>query len=61
MSESPYVKDPLNPTDAELSAAIQCGLDNGTLITVEDFKRHIEEPDAARRTPDLDREPEIGE
>lgn len=37
MPESPYVKDPLNPTSAELSAAIQRGLANGTILTVEQF------------------------
>jgi hypothetical protein len=37
MPDSPYVKDPLNPTSAELSAAIQRGLANGTILTVEQF------------------------
>jgi hypothetical protein len=34
---SPYVADPLNPTDEELSAAIQRGLDNGSLIDAADW------------------------
>ena len=37
MTESPYVKDPLNPTSAELSAAIQRGLANGTILTAGQF------------------------
>ena len=32
-----YAVDPLNPTDAELAAAIQRGLDNGTLIDAADW------------------------
>ena len=34
---SPYVADPASPTDEELSAAIQRGLDNGTLIDAADW------------------------
>lgn len=34
---SPYVADPANPTDAEMSAAIQRGLDSGQIITAEQF------------------------
>ena len=37
MPESPYVKDPLNPTDAELAAAIQRGLANGTILDARQF------------------------
>lgn len=36
---SPFVADPANPTDAELSAAIERGLVNGSLITWEDFMK----------------------
>jgi hypothetical protein len=34
---SPYVRDPLNPTDAELAAAITRGIETGQLLTVEEF------------------------
>jgi len=34
---SEFVKDPANPTDAELAAAIERGLANGTLIDAADF------------------------
>lgn len=39
--ESPYVRDPLNPTDAELSAAITRGIELGQLLTVEDFLAEV--------------------
>jgi hypothetical protein len=35
--ESPYVRDPLNPTDAELSAAITRSIELGQLLTVDEF------------------------
>ena len=35
--QSPYVADPLNPTDEELSAALQRGLDNGSLIDAAEW------------------------
>lgn len=35
MTDSPYVQDPANPTDAELAAAIQRGLADGSLIDAE--------------------------
>jgi hypothetical protein len=54
MPESPYVKDPLNPTDAELSAAIQRGLANGTVLTVEQFLEKAALLDEA----EMEREPE---
>ena len=54
MPESPYVKDPLNPTDAELSAAIQRGLANGTILTVEQFLEKAALLDEA----EMEREPE---
>jgi len=34
---SDYVADPANPTDAEIVAAIERGLANGSLITAEAF------------------------
>jgi hypothetical protein len=34
---SPYVADPLNPTDDELAAAIERSLANGTLIDAADW------------------------
>lgn len=58
VSEPPYVKDPLNPTDAELSAAIQRGLENGTLLTVEQFMQKAAELD---QQAEAEPEPEIGE
>lgn len=35
--DPPFVVDPLNPTDAEMSAAIQRGLADGTLIDADDW------------------------
>jgi hypothetical protein len=35
--DPPYAVDPLNPTDAELTAAIQRGLADGTLIDADDW------------------------
>jgi hypothetical protein len=43
---SPYVADPANPTDAELAAAIDRGLADGSLITAEDFLARVAEDDA---------------
>lgn len=47
---SPYAADPGNPTDAELAAAIQRGLDSGQLVDAKDW---LAEHDA-------DTEPEAG-
>jgi hypothetical protein len=33
----PYVADPLNPTDDELTAAIKRGLADGTLIDADEW------------------------
>ena len=33
----PYAVDPMNPTDAELAAAVERGLANGTLIDAADW------------------------
>jgi hypothetical protein len=53
--QPPYAADPLNPTDEELSAAIQRGLADGTLIDAGEWlERH--EADAMRehlRTADV--------
>jgi len=38
---SEFVKDPANPTDAELAAAIERGLADGSLITAEDFLARV--------------------
>jgi len=46
MNESPFVKDPANPTDAEIAAAIARGLANGTIITAEDFLARVAEGEA---------------
>jgi|SRR5215471_19488524 len=43
MDKSPYVADPANPTDAELAAAIQRGLADGTLIDAADFLAGVRE------------------
>ena len=41
---SPYVADPANPTDAEISAAIERGLANGSLIDAGEWMaRHAAE------------------
>lgn len=58
MPESPYVKDPLNPTDAELSAAIQRGLENGTVLTVEQFLEKAALLDDAETEADREAEAE---
>lgn len=34
---SDYVKDPANPTDAEIVAAIERGLANGTLVDAAEW------------------------
>jgi len=47
-----YVKDPANPTDAELAAAIDRGLADGSLITAEDFMARFTEDDAASANAD---------
>jgi hypothetical protein len=53
-----YVADPMNPTDAEMSAAIQRGLANGTLIDAADWLARelaAEDPDPwADTAPDVD-------
>jgi hypothetical protein len=59
MPESPYVKDPLNPTSAELSAAIQRGLANGTILTAEQFLETAALLDQAETEPE--REAEAGQ
>ena len=46
----PYAVDPLNPTDAELSAAIDRGLADGSLIDAADW--------LARNEPEMDPEAE---
>lgn len=54
MSESPFVKDPENPTDAELAAAIQRGLADGSLVDAADWlaanKPQPADPELFRRT-----------
>ena len=57
MAESPYVKDPLNPTSAELSAAIQRGLANWTILTVEQFLEKAALLDEAEAEADQEAEP----
>jgi len=49
MNGSPYVQDPANPTDAELAAAIERGLADGSLITAEDFLARVREDDEPER------------
>ena len=42
----PYVADPANPADAELAAAIQRGLADGSLIDAADWlAQHAAEPE----------------
>ncbi|MCW2929925.1 MAG: hypothetical protein JWM19_887 [Actinomycetia bacterium] len=38
---NPFAADPDYPTDDELAAAIQRGLDRGDLITAEDFLAQV--------------------
>lgn len=59
MPESPYVKDPLNPTSAELAAAIQRGLANGTILTARQFLEKAALLDQTETEPD--REAEAGQ
>jgi hypothetical protein len=59
MPESPYVKDPLNPTDAELAAAVQRGLANGTILTAEQFLEKAAHLDQAET--EAEREAEAGQ
>lgn len=40
-----FAADPMNPTDAELSAAIERGLENGTLIDSADWMAREAEAD----------------
>ncbi len=51
-----FAVDPLNPTDAELSAAIQRGLDNGTLIDASDW---LAREEAAGLAADLNPDEEL--
>lgn len=44
--QNPFAADPASPTSDELAAAIQRGLDNGTLITAEDFLATVREQGA---------------
>jgi hypothetical protein len=44
---SPFVADPANPTDEELAAAIQRGLDNGTMIDADVWLAQQEAADAS--------------
>jgi hypothetical protein len=50
---SPYVADPENPTDAELAAAVERGLADGTLIDSADWlaQQAAETADPAAATP----------
>jgi hypothetical protein len=50
--DPPYVVDPLHPTDAELSAAIDRGLADGSLIDAADW--------LARNEPEPEPEAEAG-
>ena len=44
LAAAPYVADPDNPADAEISAAIQRGLANGSLIDADEWMaRHAAE------------------
>ncbi|HEY1700992.1 MAG TPA: hypothetical protein VGG75_14875 [Trebonia sp.] len=61
MSESPYVKDPLNPTDAELSAAIERGIESGQLLTFDHLKEFAEGRGALVEVEDADICPDCGE
>jgi hypothetical protein len=49
--DPPYAADPLNPTHAELSAAIDRGLADGSLIDAADW--------LARNKPEMDPEREL--
>ena len=45
-TDNPYVADPANPTDAEIEAAIERSLANGSLIDADDWlERHAAELD----------------
>ena len=54
--DPPYAIDPANPTDAELAAAIQRGLADGTLIDAADWMAQQQELDA---TAEPEPEPEL--
>jgi hypothetical protein len=56
--DSPYVADPLKPTDAELAAAIQRGLADGTLIDADDWL--VREAGYDAEAAEYDVEPEAG-
>jgi hypothetical protein len=57
--ESPYARDPLHPTDAELAAAINRGIASGQLLTGEEFLRQAATLDSAQAAPETTAEAEL--
>jgi hypothetical protein len=55
----PYAVDPLNPTDAELSAAIHRGLADGSLIDAADWLARNEPEPVPELEPELEAEAEL--
>jgi len=49
-----YVVDPANPTDAEIAAAVQRGLADGSLITAEAFLAQVGQPEPGAPAADAD-------